>query len=161
MITSFSLIFFFSRKKNNFFPVRKFRFKVSKKFHGRKSSIFLFSIYSLKSAMEATVKWHWSCSGIFIVNFEQIWHIAPVKSSHRGYSVKKVFLEISQNSQENTCARVSFLTKLQAACNLSKIETLAQVFSCEYYEIYKNTFFTEHFLATASVWSFHCWILNK
>ena len=30
------------------------------------------------------------------------------------YSVKKVFLEISQNSQENTCARVSFLIKLQA-----------------------------------------------
>ena len=28
-------------------------------------------------------------------------------------SVKKVFLEISQNSQENTCARVSFLIKLQ------------------------------------------------
>ena len=29
-------------------------------------------------------------------------------------SVKKVFLEISQNSQENTCVRVSFLIKLQA-----------------------------------------------
>ena len=29
-------------------------------------------------------------------------------------SVKKVFLEISQSSQENTCARVSFLIKLQA-----------------------------------------------
>ena len=29
-------------------------------------------------------------------------------------SVKKLFLEISQNSQENTCARVSFLKKLQA-----------------------------------------------
>ena len=29
-------------------------------------------------------------------------------------SVKKVFLEISQNSQENTCPRVSFLIKLQA-----------------------------------------------
>ena len=26
-------------------------------------------------------------------------------------SVKKVFFEISQNSQENTCARVSFLIK--------------------------------------------------
>ena len=26
---------------------------------------------------------------------------------------KKVFLEISQNSQENTCVRVSFLIKLQ------------------------------------------------
>ena len=30
-----------------------------------------------------------------------------------GCSVKKVFLEISQNSQENTCARVSFLMKFQ------------------------------------------------
>ena len=29
-------------------------------------------------------------------------------------SVKKLFLEISQNSQENTCATVSFLIKLQA-----------------------------------------------
>ena len=29
-------------------------------------------------------------------------------------SVEKVFLEISQNSQENTCARVYFLIKLQA-----------------------------------------------
>ena len=28
-------------------------------------------------------------------------------------SVKKVFLEVSQNSHENTCARVSFLIKLQ------------------------------------------------
>ena len=29
-------------------------------------------------------------------------------------SVKKVFLEISRNSQEITCARASFLIKLQA-----------------------------------------------
>ena len=50
--------------------------------------------------------------------------------------VKKVFLEISQNSQENTCARVSFLRKLQAI----KEETLTQVFSCEFCEISKNTF---------------------
>ena len=28
-------------------------------------------------------------------------------------SVKNVFLEVSQNSQENTCARVSLLIKLQ------------------------------------------------
>ena len=34
---------------------------------------------------------------------------------------KKVFLKISQNSQENTCVRVSFLIKLQAlACNYIK-----------------------------------------
>ena len=61
-----------------------------------------------------------------------------------------VFLEISQNSQESTCARVSFLIKLQAeTCSFIKKETLAQVFSCEFYEISKNTFFTEHLWATA------------
>ena len=37
-----------------------------------------------------------------------------IRSSHQRCSVKRVFLEISQNSQENTCARVSFLIKLQA-----------------------------------------------
>ena len=31
----------------------------------------------------------------------------------RRRSMKKGFLEISQNSQENTCARVAFLIKLQ------------------------------------------------
>ena len=35
------------------------------------------------------------------------------RSSHQRCSTKKVFLEISQNSQENTCARVSSLIKLQ------------------------------------------------
>ena len=33
------------------------------------------------------------------------------KQSSRGVLCEKVFLEISQNSQENTCARVSFLIK--------------------------------------------------
>ena len=42
--------------------------------------------------------------------------------------VKKLFLEISQNSQENTCARVSFLIK-------------SKVFLCEFCKISKNKFF--------------------
>ena len=59
----------------------------------------------------------------------------------RTWSVKKVFLEISQNSQENTCVRVSFLIMLQASvCNFIKNETLVQVLSCEFCEISKNTF---------------------
>ena len=59
----------------------------------------------------------------------------------RKCSVKKMFLEIPQNSQENTCARVSFLIKLQAeACNFIKKEALTQVFSCEFYENFRNTF---------------------
>ena len=57
-------------------------------------------------------------------------------------SVKALLLEISQNSQENTCDRASFLINLQAeACNFIIKETLAQVVSCEFCEISKNTFF--------------------
>ena len=53
--------------------------------------------------------------------------------------VKKMFLEISQNSLENTCARVSFLIKLHALAFIKR-ESLAQVFSCEVYEIFlQNT----------------------
>ena len=50
---------------------------------------------------------------------------------------KKVFLELSQNSLESNCARASFLI-------------LAQVFSCEFYEISKSTFSAEHLRTTAS-----------
>ena len=57
-------------------------------------------------------------------------------------SVKRVLLKISQDSQENTCARFSFLIQVQAsACNFIKKETQAQVFSCEFCEIFKNTIF--------------------
>ena len=56
--------------------------------------------------------------------------------------LQKVFLEISQNSQENTCARVSFSIKLQAEpCNFIKKETLAQVFSYELCKISKIIYF--------------------
>ena len=40
-----------------------------------------------------------------------------IEAVNQSCSVKKVFLEISQNSQENTCARVYFLIKLQATGN--------------------------------------------
>ena len=60
------------------------------------------------------------------------------RNSHRRCSVKKVFLEISQNSRESTSARASFLIK---ACNFIKKETLAQVFPCEFCEISMNVFF--------------------
>ena len=56
--------------------------------------------------------------------------------------IEKVFLEILQNLQENTCARVSFLIKLRPkTCNFIKKETLAQVFSCQFCKISKNTIF--------------------
>ena len=49
---------------------------------------------------------------------------------------KKLLSEILQNSQ---------------VCNFIKKETTAQVFSCEFCEISKNAFFTEHLRATYSV----------
>ena len=48
-----------------------------------------------------------------------------------------MFLEISRNSLENTCARVSFLMK---ACNFIKKETLAQVFSFEFCKFLRTPF---------------------
>ena len=50
--------------------------------------------------------------------------------------IKKVFLKISQNSQENSCIRVL----LVSVCNFIKKDTQTQVFSCKFYEISKNSF---------------------
>ena len=83
-------------------------------------------------------------SDVYFLGFEQTFacketSYVKVRSSHRKCSVKKVFLEISQHLQENTCARNSFLIKC------------FQVLSCEFCEIYKNTVFAEHLWTTASV----------
>ena len=43
----------------------------------------------------------------------------------------------------------SSLSEVPQACNFIKKEILAKVFFCEFCEISKNTFFTEHVLATA------------
>ena len=50
----------------------------------------------------------------------------------RIYSVKKLLLKISKNSQENSCGRISFLVKLQTSGNFIKKEALAQLFSYEF-----------------------------
>ena len=55
--------------------------------------------------------------------------------------VRKVFLEIWENSQVFSCE----------FCEISKKETLAQVFSCEFWETSKNTFLHRTPLVIASV----------
>ena len=74
-------------------------------------------------------------SGIFKIN--------KVRSSRPEVFCKKVFLVISQNSQENR----------PQACIFIKKETLAQVFTSELCEISKNTFFHRTPLAAASAGS--------
>ena len=49
-----------------------------------------------------------------IHHFNFIRYLKATEAATRGVLCKKMFLENSQNSQENTCARVSFLIKLQA-----------------------------------------------
>ena len=82
---------------------------------------------------------------MFKYNFQNtplIFYITWYRRSRPEAFCEKGFLKFSQNLQENTCARVSFLIKLQAeACNFIKEETLAQVFSYEFCQIFKNTFF--------------------
>ena len=73
--------------------------------------------------------------------FLELWfklkHLKSMQRSHWRCSVKKVFLEILQNSQKNICARPN-------AYNFTEKETLGEVFSCEFCEISKKTFSTEH-----------------
>ena len=83
-------------------------------------------------------------------NLEKV-NFLKFRSSHQRCSVKKGVLRNFKNFQEKTCARDYFLIKLQAlAFNFIKKESLTQVFSCEFSEISKNTFFTNHLWATAS-----------
>ena len=52
-----------------------------------------------------------SSSGTLDANFKNLLNSETVAQR---CSVKQVFKEMLQNSQENTCARVSFVIKLQA-----------------------------------------------
>ena len=61
------------------------------------------------------------------------------RSGHRRCLLKNLFLEILQNSQENTCTKVSFLIKLQVSALKEGIWKV------------KNTFFSGEILAKQKV----------
>ena len=69
-------------------------------------------------------------------------------------SVKKVLLEIPQNSQENTCAGVSILMKLQVFRPLK--ETPTQVLSRGFCKIVMNIFIYRTPLVAASEYNQKC-----
>ena len=68
------------------------------------------------------------------------------EAATRGVLYKKMFLTISQKSQENTWQ--------PQACNFMKKDTLVQVFSCKFFEIFKNTFLIKHLRKNASKGTF-------
>ena len=69
----------------------------------------------------------------------------------RRCSVKKVFLEISQNSQKNTCARVSLLIKCRSqSATLLKKRLWHRCFYVNFAKFLRTSLITEHLRATAS-----------
>ena len=73
------------------------------------------------------------------------------RSSHWKSPIKKgVIRNLARFKGKYLCKNL-FLIKLKAsACSFIKKETLAEVFSCEFGKIYKNTFLILYLLATAS-----------
>ena len=79
--------------------------------------VTIYSYYWKSFDFTATGKffWDWFCAVFYWdVHYDDKKTMANFRSSHQRCSVKKVFLEVSQNSQENTCARVSFFNKAAA-----------------------------------------------
>ena len=81
---------------------------------------------SIKKLFLNWMKWAeiWLCF-IFIRFIFVLLYLYFIRSNRTEVFLKKVFLKISQNSQENTCTGVSFLS---AASNFINEETIAQCF---------------------------------
>ena len=77
-----------------------------------------------------------------------IFHVI-IEPVARRRSVKKVSLKVSQNLQESTCVRVFFLIKLQVLGRGVRSQTLAQVFSCEFCEVFCSLYRTPPLAASA------------
>ena len=65
---------------------------------------------------------------------------ASTEASYQRGSLKRVFLKIFQNSQENPCLSLYF----------NKVAGLRPAFYCELCVIFKNIYFEEHLLTAAS-----------
>ena len=78
----------------------------------------------------------------------------PCRTSQQKYYLKKGALKNFVKFAGKHLCQALFLNKVAGlrldASNFIKKETLAQVFSCEFCEIFKNTYFTEHLRMTAS-----------
>ena len=67
------------------------------------------------------------------------------KAAVQRFSVKSILRNFAKFTGKRLCQSLFF----------NKKETLAQVFSCDFCEISKNTFFIEHLWTTASLYTLH------
>ena len=83
-------------------------------------------------------------------------HVKYLKTRQHFLHPSVVFTElynteaVAQRCSGKHLCQSLFFNKVSEACNFIKKEKLAQVFSCEFCEISKNIFFTEHLWTTAS-----------
>ena len=110
----------------------------------------------------------------FAVEFSQMYCFLDIKNnfyrnSHRRCSLKKVFLKISQISQENTCVGVPFLIKLQVYFK-EHLRTTASVFNLAFYSpailqkwwfMKSNIFLKKFFLNKSSIMNLRNTTLHK
>ena len=72
------------------------------------------------------------------------------RSSHRRCSIKTgVLKNFAKFTRQHLCQSLTVFLK-KVFCKFIKKETLTHVFSCEFCEIFQNTFFTENIWTTAS-----------
>ena len=86
-----------------------------------------------------------------MINFKGVWSLhvnIPYEAAIKSVLEKKT--KHFEKFTKKHCVRVSVFIKNSLCHNFIKIETLAQVFHCEFCKIFKNTFFTEHLRATTS-----------
>ena len=86
----------------------------------------------------ADYQWYqpWNCLGKFLIISKR------QRQSSGGVPYKKVFLKILQDSKENTCARVSFLIKLQVkAGNFSKSRLWHRCFPVNFAKFLRTYFY--------------------
>ena len=78
------------------------------------------------------------------ISISYTWIIELIESFRRICSIfKKVYLTSTENQVAYVCESKFWKKKpRKQACNFIKKETLAQVFSCEFFKLSKNTVFT-------------------
>ena len=106
----------------------------------QKSSLFSYDCFSAQNTKSCRLEKEKGCSCYFYTPFVT-WKISLAvrevkngfRSSHQRFSIKKGVLKtFAKITGIITCARVSFFNEFE--------EILAQVFFCEFYEIFKSTF---------------------
>ena len=78
-----------------------------------------------------------------VIEISCVFYFTGVKAVSQKCSVKKLFWEITQHTQENTCAKVSSLIKLQAT-GLLKNRFWHRCFPVNFPKFLRTPFLTEH-----------------